>query len=353
MNKKVSVIIPIYNVEDYIHRCIDSVINQSYRNLEIILVDDGSPDKCGEIIDEYMKNDTRIISLHKENGGLSDARNYGIKHATGEYIFFLDSDDYISYLTISKLIYEAEKRDADIVQAAFYYNYETYFLYDNRYFDEMDKPIQLDNLEAMRELIINEKIKNFAWGKLYKRELIENVEFKKGIFFEDIFWAHNVFKEVKKYVIIHEPLYYYLQRENSISGNYSLKNLDIIIGLRERLEFVKEHYKDFTDEAYSILVKACIQHYNLLFINRKQIIDKNYREEIRRYVNDNYKVMINSCRENTELSKQLKLFHKSPIINMAYLMLNKILRKLRLINTEICLKKIDFVGLEESIKCID
>ena len=95
MPSKVSIVVPIYKVEKYLRRCVDSIINQTYRNLEIILVDDGSPDKCGQIIDEYKEKDSRIISLHKKNGGLSDARNYGMKYVTGEYIFFLDSDDYI------------------------------------------------------------------------------------------------------------------------------------------------------------------------------------------------------------------------------------------------------------------
>ena len=100
MPSKVSIVVPIYKVEKYLRRCVDSIINQTYRNLEIILVDDGSPDKCGQIIDEYKEKDSRIISLHKKNGGLSDARNYGMKYVTGEYIFFLDSDDYIKSETI-------------------------------------------------------------------------------------------------------------------------------------------------------------------------------------------------------------------------------------------------------------
>lgn len=349
MDEKVSVIIPIYKVEKYIHRCIDSVINQSYRNLEIILVDDGSPDNCGKIIDEYKKSDIRVISLHKKNGGLSDARNYGLRFATGDYIYFLDSDDYINNLAIEKLIYEARKQNADIVQGAFYYDYGTYFLYDNRYFDEMDKAVELDNLEAMKELLINEKIKNFAWGKLYKKGILDGIEFKKDVFFEDVFWAHKVFKRVKKYVIIHEPLYYYVQRENSISGNYSLKNLDLIKGLKERLEFTKTNYKDLVDESYNALTKACLQNYNLLFLNKKKFKDKKYRNEIKKYVNENYEEMKNACKNDYELLKQLELFYRSPSFNITYLMFIKIFRKLKLIKNEKGLKKIDAKEFEENI----
>ena len=192
MPSKVSIVVPIYKVEKYLRRCVDSIINQTYRNLEIILVDDGSPDKCGQIIDEYKEKDSRIISLHKKNGGLSDARNYGMKYVTGEYIFFLDSDDYIKSETIETLINLSLKYQADIVQGGFYYKYENYLLYDDRYYKEDSDPIILDNKELMYELIVNERVKNFAWGKLYKTDLIKDLLFEKGVLFEDVFWAHNV-----------------------------------------------------------------------------------------------------------------------------------------------------------------
>ena len=281
MPSKVSIVVPIYKVEKYLRRCVDSIINQTYRNLEIILVDDGSPDKCGQIIDEYKEKDSRIISLHKKNGGLSDARNYGMKYVTGEYIFFLDSDDYIKSETIETLINLSLKYQADIVQGGFYYKYENYLLYDDRYYKEDSDPIILDNKELMYELIVNERVKNFAWGKLYKTDLIKDLLFEKGVLFEDVFWAHNVMSRVKKYVICHKPLTYYVQREDSIVANYSVRNLDIIKGMKVRHKFIEENYSEFINESYTLLLKTMFMHYNLLMKNKSKDSDKKYRKEMK------------------------------------------------------------------------
>ena len=143
MLPKISVIVPIYKVEVYINKCIDSIINQSYKNIEVILVDDGSPDKCGEIANIYSKKDSRVKVIHKENGGLSDARNCGMKYATGEYVLFVDSDDWISEEMIDTLVSIAIETNADIVQSAFYYAYENYLLYDDRYYSENMNFIEL------------------------------------------------------------------------------------------------------------------------------------------------------------------------------------------------------------------
>ena len=288
MPSKVSIVVPIYKVEKYLRRCVDSIINQTYRNLEIILVDDGSPDKCGQIIDEYKEKDSRIISLHKKNGGLSDARNYGMKYVTGEYIFFLDSDDYIKSETIETLINLSLKYQADIVQGGFYYKYENYLLYDDRYYNEDSDPIILDNKELMYELIVNERVKNFAWGKLYKTDLIKDLLFEKGVLFEDVFWAHNVMSRVKKYVICHKPLTYYVQREDSIVANYSVRNLDIIKGMKVRHKFIEENYSEFINESYTLLLKTMFMHYNLLMKNKSKDSDKKYRKEIEEYIITNY-----------------------------------------------------------------
>ena len=149
MLPKVSVIVPIYKVENYLNRCVDSILNQIYKNIEVILVDDGSPDKCGEIADIYQSKDTRVKSVHKENGGLSDARNYGMKYVAGEYVVFVDSDDWIKEEMIETLVELAIELKADIVQSGFYYAYEKYLLYDDRYYSENMSPIQLNKNELM------------------------------------------------------------------------------------------------------------------------------------------------------------------------------------------------------------
>ena len=332
MLPKVSVIVPIYKVENYLNRCVDSILNQTYKNIEVILVDDGSPDKCGEISDSYAINDSRVKSLHKENGGLSDARNYGMRYLTGEYVVFVDSDDWIKEEMIETLVGLAMDLKADIVQSGFYYVYETYLLYDDRYYSEDMLPIQLNKNELMREIVINERVKNFAWGKLYKTNLIKDLYFEKGVLFEDVFWAHKVMDRVDKYVICHKPMCYYLQRNDSIVSTYTVKNLDIIKGLKERHKFIEENYKELINESYKILTKTILLHYYLLNKNRDKDLDGYYRKELRGYIINNYLNIQKAIKDDKELSNEVKLFKLNYLLSRAYVNINKVLRKVKLNN---------------------
>lgn len=342
MLPKVSVIVPIYKVENYLNRCVDSILNQTYKNIEVILVDDGSPDKCGEISDSYAINDSRVKSLHKENGGLSDARNYGMRYLTGEYVVFVDSDDWIKEEMIETLVGLAMDLKADIVQSGFYYVYETYLLYDDRYYSEDMLPIQLNKNELMREIVINERIKNFAWGKLYKTNLIKDLYFEKGVLFEDVFWAHKVMDRVDKYVICHKPMCYYLQRNDSIVSTYTVKNLDIIKGLKERHKFIEENYKELINESYKILTKTILLHYYLLNKNRDKDLDGYYRKELRGYIINNYLNIQKAIKDDKELSNEVKLFKLNYLLSRAYVNINKVLRKVKLKEQSPALKKVNF-----------
>ena len=342
MLPKVSVIVPIYKVENYLNRCVDSILNQTYKNIEVILVDDGSPDKCGEISDSYAINDSRVKSLHKENGGLSDARNYGIRYLTGEYVVFVDSDDWIKEEMIETLVGLAMDLKADIVQSGFYYVYETYLLYDDRYYSEDMLPIQLNKNELMREIVINERVKNFAWGKLYKTNLIKDLYFEKGVLFEDVFWAHKVMDRVDKYVICHKPMCYYLQRNDSIVSTYTVKNLDIIKGLKERHKFIEENYKELINESYKILTKTILLHYYLLNKNRDKDLDGYYRKELRGYIINNYLNIQKAIKDDKELSNEVKLFKLNYLLSRAYVNINKVLRKVKLKEQSPALKKVNF-----------
>ena len=342
MLPKVSVIVPIYKVENYLNRCVDSILNQTYKNIEVILVDDGSPDKCGEISDSYAINDSRVKSLHKENGGLSDARNYGMRYLTGEYVVFVDSDDWIKEEMIETLVGLAMDLKADIVQSGFYYVYETYLLYDDRYYSEDMLPIQLNKNEIMREIVINERVKNFAWGKLYKTNLIKDLYFEKGVLFEDVFWAHKVMDRVDKYVICHKPMCYYLQRNDSIVSTYTVKNLDIIKGLKERHKFIEENYKELINESYKILTKTILLHYYLLNKNRDKDLDGYYRKELRGYIINNYLNIQKAIKDDKELSNEVKLFKLNYLLSRAYVNINKVLRKVKLKEQSPALKKVNF-----------
>ena len=237
----ISVIIPIYNVAQYLSQCVDSVLSQSYQDLEIILVDDGSTDECPKICDDYQQKDVRIRVVHKENGGLSDARNAGMKKATGEWTLFVDSDDWIDQEAIAKLYQFAIDNRCDIVQGGLFYAYQDHLLYRQATKVEQKRTV-LERDDAMRELIINDRVKNFAWGKLYKADLIRDLFFPVGKYFEDCFWQHLVMDRIARYGIIDEPLYYYRQRNDSISGMPSNRLNDLLEGNKERLNFIHERY---------------------------------------------------------------------------------------------------------------
>ncbi|MED1205204.1 glycosyltransferase family 2 protein [Heyndrickxia acidicola] len=339
MDQKVSIVVPIYNVEDYVNRCITSILHQTYSNLEIILVNDGSTDNSGRIAENFAKADSRIKVLHQKNGGLSDARNTGIKQVTGAFTCFIDSDDWIKPDMIQVMLYTANKWNADVVQSAFYYAYNHYTLFDNRNFRQELPPILLDNHQLMKELVINERVKDFAWGKLYKTELIRDLPFKKGVLFEDVFWSHQVLHRVGTYAMVQQPYYYYLQRNSSIVATYSLKHLDMIKGLQERQKFIEKHYKDLSLEAYKVLLKALLIHYNLLVMNKKKDKDGRYRKEIQTAILKDYETFLLASYNEKHLENQLKLFAQHPYINIFYLALCKFTNKLRYRSKEIGMEK--------------
>ncbi|MCM3568223.1 glycosyltransferase [Neobacillus mesonae] len=341
MNQKVSLVVPIYKVEKYMSRCIESILTQTYKNLEIILVNDGSPDSCGVIADDYAKKDNRIIVVHKENGGLSDARNVGMKYVTGEFTLFVDSDDWLDQTMVEKLVNAITTYQADIVQSAFYYAYEKYLMFDTRVYKRGETPETLDNKEIMKQLVINEKVKNFAWGKLYKTSLIQNIPFKNGVLFEDVFWAHQVMQKVKRFVILHDPLYFYAQREDSIVATYSVRNLDILKGLKERHSFIEKNYGELTNESLKLLLKTNLIHYNLLLRNRKIDSKGLYRKEIRQYIYNHYENFIKAVNEDQALKRQLILFRLHPYLNVLYLVFEKLLRKSRLLSQPSGLEQIE------------
>ncbi|TMW70545.1 glycosyltransferase family 2 protein [Alteribacter natronophilus] len=336
MSEKISIVIPVYKVENYLDQCINSVTGQTYRNLEIILVNDGSPDRCGKMIDEYAERDSRIIALHKKNGGLSDARNFGMTYVTGAYTMFLDSDDWLGKRAVENLLTTLKSNDADVVQSAFYYAHNFYSLFDNRVYDKNGREEVFENDGLMYELVINEKVKNFAWGKLYKTALIKDIPFKKGVLFEDVFWAHHVMQKVKRFVLLHDPLVYYRQRENSIVASYTERNLDILDGLKERHAFLKQHYPHFLPESCRMLFQTSLMHYNLLFLKRT---GSERRKEIRSCILEHQKQIREAVSGDSELSNQLKLFLVHPYANIGFLAGRKMLRKL-LPEKEVPLEKV-------------
>ncbi|MEC5424033.1 glycosyltransferase family 2 protein [Virgibacillus sp. C22-A2] len=338
---KVSVVVPIYKVEMYLNRCLDSIINQTYSDLEIILVDDGSPDSCGEIADDYQAEDDRIKVFHKKNGGLSDARNYGMKHVTSEYIMFVDSDDWLDLNMIELMVNNMVDYQADVVQSAFYYAHDDYLLYDTRSYPPEENVVVMEKKQLMHELVDNKRVKNFAWGKLYKTNLIKDIPFKKGVFFEDVFWAHKVMDRVNTYVLLNKPFYNYYQRDDSIVAAYSLKNLDFIRGLKERHQFIQHNYPELVNQSYRMLLKANLEHYYLLLLNRKKDSTGYNRNKIKNYIEKNHNQFIISARNEHQLYRQLMFFRIHPYLNLFYLAVRKSIRKVKIIPANKGLKRIN------------
>lgn len=219
MNELISIIVPVYKVEPYIKRCVQSIIEQSYKNIEIILVDDGSPDKSGEICDEFSKKDERIKVIHKPNGGLSDARNAGLKIAKGEYIGFVDSDDYIEN-DMFECLYKLCTENKAQISIVSYYEYYNGKLISVRKNDKLEK---FNKTEAIKELLIDSKIQSYAWNKLFKRELFDGIIFPTNKNFEDIATTLLLFEKAEKVVLLEEPKYHYLRRNDSIIGKKNYK----------------------------------------------------------------------------------------------------------------------------------
>lgn len=283
----VSVIVPIYKVERFLRRAIDSVIEQKYRNLEIILVDDGSPDACPDICDEYKIRDERIRVIHKRNGGLSSARNAGIDIATGKYIAFLDADDILNENYIRILYDICEKYDCDIAQCDFLMINEDSILLK----PQQSMKINIFNTqETMKDFCKEIRVTNYwvAWNKLYRRELFDDIRYPLKKIHEDIFTSHKLLWKSHKTAVTNLYLYYYLQRQDSITGgNLSLQaHLDNIDAIKEELEFFKE--KELEDEYIFMLYKY---YFTLLKVYENVTCELTYEE-----VNSNYTNILNNLR---------------------------------------------------------
>lgn len=234
---KLSIIVPVYKVEQYLHKCVDSILNQTFTDFELILVDDGSPDNCGRICDEYAAKDGRIRVIHKENGGLSDARNAGIDVAKGEIIGFVDSDDYIDANMYIDMLNFMEEKQLDVACADTYQVREDKFKFKPRYSEN-----KLFNREEAICEILNGNLDNAAWNKIYKRSVIGDTRYPKGRIYEDVATTYKFIYNAVKVGYLKKPYYYYVKRKGSIvsSGFNSKSRYDCFLGYRERLNFAIE-----------------------------------------------------------------------------------------------------------------
>ena len=237
---KVSIIVPIYNVEKYLERCINSLIGQTLEDIQIILVNDGSTDKSGEIVKRYAsKYKEKIMYLEKTNGGLSDARNYGLSYATGEYIAFLDSDDYIEREAYQEMYEKAKQENADFVECDFLWEYPDKIKKDKRY-----------EYKNQKEMLAFVRV--VAWNKLIKHEVIEKnkLEFPKGLRYEDIEFTYKMIPHLTKTAYVDKCFVHYVQRDNSIANVQNSRTAEIFTILDDVVKYYKENgfYEEYKAE---------------------------------------------------------------------------------------------------------
>lgn len=236
--ERISILIPVYKTEAYLARCINTVLGQTYRNLEVILIDDGSPDNCPMLCDEYAARDARVKVIHKENGGVSSARNAGLAAATGAYISLIDSDDWVDLDFVERLHRALVDNDADISVCGIVKVYEGH--HKRRLFYDSDRT--LSGEEAKRDLLRNEEMSSHPCNKLFKTALFDGIEFPVGRCYEDISIMHRVFTPAKRVAVIRDWKYYYLQHSNSIISTPSVKNLADCFAAN-RLRYIEEGAK--------------------------------------------------------------------------------------------------------------
>lgn len=313
--KLVSVIIPVYKVEKYLDKCVQSVVEQSYGNLEIILVDDGSPDGCPAMCDNWAKRDDRIKVVHKANGGLSDARNAGLDVATGEYVTFLDSDDWVAKNFVETCLENTIKYDSDVtcIKYKIVYtrgNYESGGTGEVKLFDKKDDIISLIWAD-------NNAVFHIAWGKLYKKSIFNGLRFKVGRINEDEFICPHILHRANKYVYIDKEMLFYYQRPDSIMhGKFTRKRLDGYEACKEQNSLIKENYPHLACQANNLFMGQI----RFVYFNSKRAkLGKDVLIQLKQDFNRIYK--------ETQPKKMLnRLFYTAPWI---YCMLYGVVNRMR------------------------
>ncbi|QDP85819.1 glycosyltransferase [Chryseobacterium sp. SNU WT5] len=260
MNDKISIIVPVYNVEKYLPQCMDSIIFQTYQNLEIILVDDGSTDSCPQICDDYALKDERVRVIHQKNTGVAVARNMGLGILTGDFVAFVDPDDILAPHFYENMLRCLIENNADIVECDFI-----------NFTSEIDITLDLSSVairekiydaEKALELLMKEEIKQMPWNKLLTAEICKGVLFPAGKKHEDDFWAYQIFGNAKKIIKRDEILYFYRQHNESNMGRqYNLTRLDGLSAIENRIEYIQNHFPNLETLAINKFCFGSLWHY--------------------------------------------------------------------------------------------
>ena len=248
-DKLISIIVPVYNVEKYLKKCVYYILNQSYKNLEVILVNDGSTDNSGKICDELSREDSRIKVYHKDNGGLSDARNYGVAKATGEYVGFVDSDDYIDQYMYENLYKAIRKYNTQIAECGITRVYKNNKL--RPHYDGEEYSLVVDREGYLKEYLENRKVYGAAVCKLLSIDLAKVLKFPDGKVYEDVFYTLELLKKVDKYTLISGNYYYYYIRGNSITTKtFSSRDMDYIEIIDKIGEYTLNNYSKLKEKLF-------------------------------------------------------------------------------------------------------
>lgn len=299
MNKLVSIIVPIYNVENYIHKCLDSIINQTYKNIEIILVDDGSPDNCGKICDEYASKDERIKVIHKENEGLSAARNDGMDICIGEYVTFVDSDDYISYSFCKDLMNAINENDADIAIC----NVKKFVSGESVKEEKINLETKVYNSqEIIYNLISFGDYYECACGKIYSKKILEGIYFPIGRIYEDSATTYKLYHKANKIAVINSKHYYYLtKRADSIVGSkYTKKKQnDNYLTIEERNEYLLKAFPEMKHQINAWYIRNALTLIERTYLaDDLELINSEILEKVEKKIKDIMKNIDKNSFEN-------------------------------------------------------
>ena len=291
---EISIIVPVYNVEKYLENCIESILNQTFKDFELILVDDGSTDNSGKICDIYEKKDSRIKVIHKNNGGLSSARNTGLDIACGKYVGFVDSDDSI-HPKMYEVLYNLIKKYKSDISCCNYKRTYDIFSKEHKALN-LKEVIEMSNIEAIEKLYDKDLGVRLvvAWNKLYHKRLFDNIRYKVGRIHEDEFIAHRILYKCKKITYVDNELYYYLQREGSTMSKKSYKRkVDALLSKSDRMRFCNK--VGLTSMSDNICKIYEFDFFNLYKeFSKRDDCDKRFLKELKRDFILNLKILLTS-----------------------------------------------------------
>ena len=306
MNELVSVIVPVYKTEKYLNHCINSIVGQTYNNLEIILVDDGSPDRCPAICDLWKEKDERIKVFHQVNAGGGQARNLALDKSKGKFVIFVDSDDYIAPFMI-EFLYKQFQDDVDIVECGYCITHN-----DNAEFDEESEGYRWESFgaeEAVLENIKDRMFRQIIWNKMYRKSVVGDVRFPVRKNIDDEFWTYQVLGNARKVIYTNKVLYAYRQQENSVMHSLNaVRRFQALEAKLQRHEYICKYMPALKNESICNIWFTCLYQGQLLLINSNKDIWKELTEILKKYPIRNY---LNSMsgKEKIWLSMAVKSFY--------------------------------------------